>query len=448
MLVYLLDLFLNKDRLMKPRVLLLSILLLILSAFGMASAQDGDVSGDIVVWGWPAAIRDTIEGSGVLDDFKAAYPNVNVEIVYYEPTDLYTNLPLALTAGTGACDVCLIESSHLAEFVHLGGLADMTEQVQPYVDIINDYRWTDAELDGRLYAMPWDSGPVVMYYRRDVLDNAGLPSEPDAVSEQVATWDGYLDMCRTIKEETGLYCFANNRANNSARLYEMMLWSQGLGYYDADTGDITIDSPENVATLETLGQFWDEDLVSDSLEWTDPWYAEFASLDAPIATFIEASWMDVFLKSWIAPGTEGLWGVARMPAYGEGGARAANDGGSTFVIPEQSQNKDAAWAFIEFVLGRPESQIRIFQHSGFFPSLETTYDDPAFEAPDPFFADQATGVVYAAAAQDIPDATVYGPNYRMMNGAVATAIQRFAAGEATAEQALADAAEEVRANVQ
>jgi len=40
---------------------------------------------------------------------------------------------------------------------------------------------------------------------------------------------------------------------------------------------VTIDSPENVATLELLGRFWDNDLVSDSLEWTDPWYAEFAS---------------------------------------------------------------------------------------------------------------------------------------------------------------------------
>jgi lactose/L-arabinose transport system substrate-binding protein len=127
--------------------------------------------------------------------------------------------------------------------------------------------------------------------------------------------------------------------------------------------------------------------------------------------------------------------------------RAANDGGSTFVIPAQSQNPEAAWAFIEFVLGREESQLKLFEVSGFIPALETTYGDELFQQPDPFFADQVTRELYAEVVQEIPSATVYGPNYRMMNGAVALAIQRFAAGEVSAEEALHDAAEEVRANI-
>ena len=44
----------------------------------------------------------------------------------------------------------------------------------------------------------------------------------------------------------------------------MMLWQQGLGYYNAE-GQVTVDSPENIATLETLVQFWDADLTSDQL---------------------------------------------------------------------------------------------------------------------------------------------------------------------------------------
>lgn len=415
-------------------------------------AQNTDVSGKIVVWGWTAAIRDTLEAAGILSAFKEAYPNVEVEIVYYPPADVYTNLPLALTAGEGACDVCLVEDSHLSEFVHLGGLADLTEWVTPYLDIANAYRWPNAELDGRYYGMPWDSGPVVMYYRRDVLDMAGLPSEPEAVSEMVATWDGYLDMCRTIKEKTGFYCFAHNKANNYGRLYEMILWQQGLGYYDRETGEITVNSPENVATLELLGKFWEEDLVTDNLEWTDAWYAEFAALPeeggAPVATLIEASWMDVFLKSWIAPGTEGLWGVAYMPAVKEGQPRASNDGGSGFVIPEQSQNKEAAWAFIQFAVGTEESQIAMFRQSGFVPALETTYDDPAFEEPDPFFAGQQTKLIYADVVHQIPPATIYGPNYSMMNGVVSVAIQSYATGQMSAQEALDLAAEEIAANLE
>ena len=67
-----------------------------------------------------------------------------------------------------------MENSHLAQIVALGGLTDMTEWVTPYLDKMNAYKWADAKLDDKYYAMPWDSGPVVFYYRRDVFDAAGF----------------------------------------------------------------------------------------------------------------------------------------------------------------------------------------------------------------------------------------------------------------------------------
>lgn len=402
-------------------------------------------SGKVTLWMWKAA-HDTLTNSGVLDEFAKEYPDVQVEIVEYAPADVYQKLPLALQAGTGAPDISLVENSHLAQVVSLGGLTDMTEWVTPYIDKMNAYKWADAELDGKYYAMPWDSGPVVFYYRRDVFEAAGLPSDPDSVSDLVATWDDYFNVCKTIKEKTGSSCFSNNKANNYARLYEMMLWQQGLGYYNNE-GQVTVDSPENIATLEMMKKFWDEDLTSDQLEWTDGWYAELAAeTDAkPIATLIEAAWMGAFLKGWIAPGTEGKWGVALMPAMQEGQVRAANDGGSAFVIPEQSQNKEAAWALTEFLFGRVENQVAMFKSSDFFPSLEAAYDDAVFSEPDPFFADQPVRPVYVDVVKEVPIAHVYGPHYPEMNGFVATAIQKVATGDMSPEDALKEAAEAIRA---
>jgi len=402
-------------------------------------------SGKVTLWMWKAA-HDTLTNSGVLDEFKKEYPDVEVEIVEYAPADVYQKLPLALQAGTGAPDISLVENSHLAQIVALGGLTDMTEWVTPYLDKMNDYKWADAKLDDKYYAMPWDSGPVVLYYRRDVFEAAGLPSDPESVSEAVATWDDYFNVCETIMEKTGSACFSNNKANNYGRLYEMILWQQGLGYFNAE-GQVTVDSPENIATLETMKRFWDADLTSDQLEWTDGWYAEMAAeTDAkPIATLIEAAWMGAFLKGWIAPGTEGKWGVALMPAMEEGQVRAANDGGSAFVIPEQSQNKAAAWALTEFLFGRVENQVAMFQSSDFFPSLEAAYTDAVFSEPDPFFADQPVRPTYVEVVKVVPIAYVYGPNYPEMNGFVATAIQKVATGQASAADALKEAADAIRA---
>lgn len=419
-----------------------------------AAPPPPEPEGQIIVWGWQAALGDTLEASGVLADFQAAYPDVEVEFLIMDPGDVYTNLPLALTAGEGLPDVVLVENSHLAQFVQMGGgvgLMDLTDKVAPYLDQMNDYKWTDCTLNGKYYCMPWDSGPVVMYYRRDVFEAAGLPTDPADVTRSIATWDDYLEACRTIREKTGAYCFAHNKANNFARLYEMVLWEQGLGYYDLQTGDVTVDSAQDIASLEMLGKFWDEDLVSDNLEWEDPWYAELGTVELsehPIATIIEAAWMEVFMKSWIAPGTAGLWGVAYMPSVTGAGPRTANDGGSTFVIPAQAPNPEAAWAFVEFALGRRESQLKMFEVSGFIPSLETTYDDQLFQQGQDFFAGQNTFEIYADAVKKIPSAGIYGPDYNMMNGAVSLAIQRFATGDVSAEEALQEAADQIRANLE
>ena len=401
-------------------------------------------SGKITVWMWKAT-QDAIVNAGVVEDFNAEYPDVTVEWVTLDPAAVYQQLPLALSAGTGAPDVAYVEDSHLTKFVYLGGLTDLTDRVQPYLDQFNDYKWAAGQKDGRYYSMPLDSGPVVLYYRRDVFEAAGLPTDPDGVSDLIQTWDDYLEVCQTIKDTTGSPCFSSNKANNYGRLYEKMLWQQGLGYMNA-AGEITVDSPENVATLEKLGEFWAADVVSDQLEWTDGWYAELAMLspDKPIATHVEAAWMGAFLKGWIAPGTSGNWGVAAMPTLAEGQVRASNDGGSGFAIPEQSQNKEAAWAFIEFVTARAESQNKIFAQADIFPAFEPAYDDPIYSEPDPFFGDQLTRQTYVEVVKIIPQGYVYGPYYQEINGFVATAIQKFALGQMSAADALKEAADSIR----
>lgn len=154
------------------------------------------------------------------------------------------------------------------------------------------------------------------------------------------------------------------------------------------------------------------------------------------------------MKDWIAPGTAGLWGVAYMPSVTGAGPRAANDGGSTFVIPAKAPNPEAAWAFVEFSLGNRESQLNMFEVSGFIPSLETTYDDELFQTGDDFFAGQNARAIYADVVARIPSAGIYGPDYNMMNSAVSTAIQNYATGEMSAQEALEQAAAEIRANLE
>jgi ABC-type glycerol-3-phosphate transport system substrate-binding protein len=422
-------------------ILVLSALVLPLVVVNPVLGQDKP-TGEITVWAWKP-VWDGITAAKLLDGFATAFPDIKVNQVVYGTGDVYQKLQVAMSAGTGAPDVVLIEDSHIGQFVDLGGLSDMTDLVKSYSDKIVPYKFEQITKDGKVYGMPWDVGPVVTYFRRDALEKAGLSTDPDDVSKLVATWDDYLNTCKTILEKANLKCLELSKANNDARLYEMMLWQQGLGYVNSD-GAVTVDSADNVATLEELGKFWDAGVTADNQPWQDAWYADFASDDAPVATHVEAAWMGGNYKNWIAPKTGGKWGVALMPSMKADQVRASNDGGSTFAIPDQSQNKDAAWAFIQYMVGTDDANVALYKSSDIFPGLTTSLSNDYFNQPDDFFAKQDVGKVYVDVAKQIPSATVYGVHYQEINGFVATAIQKYATGAASAADALKEAADAIR----
>jgi lactose/L-arabinose transport system substrate-binding protein len=402
-------------------------------------------SGKLVIWAQKAN-QDVWEQT-VLPAFKAEYPDIEIEIVNNPPAEVANQVGLAIQGGTGVPDLAVTEYRSMGALVELGGLKDLTTLVEPYKEL-NATMMGYCSKDGKVYCAPWDIGPVVTFYRRDIFEAAGLASDPDSVSAMIATYDDYLATCKTIKEKTGLNCFAQNKANNYGTMLENMLWQQGLGYYDAE-GNVTIDSPATIAAAEKIGEFWKADVVSDSLEWTDPWYAELnAAMDnketPPFGTVTIGAWMGNFLKTWAAADQAGNWGVASMPAYTAGGTRSSNQGGSAYFIPEGSQNPDAAQAFIEYVNLNTENQVAQFVYSDYFPANAATYGDPVFQEADPYFGDQVTRAFYADVAKKVPNGYIYGPYAVTMSNNAAKALQNYALGTMSAEQAFKEAADAVR----
>lgn len=406
-------------------------------------------SGKLLIW-VQQANQDVWEQT-VLPGFQEAYPDIELEFVNYAPEEVASQVALAIQGGTGGPDLGVTQYRDIQPLIGLEGIKDLSPLIDAggYTDAFSEDVIAYCETDGVIYCVPWDIGPSVTYYRRDIFEAAGLASDPESVSEMVATWDSYLDTCLTIKEETGLPCFPQNKANNYGLMLIDMLWQQGIGFFDED-GAVTIDSPEVVATLEKMGEFWEADVTSDNLDWTDPWYADLnAAIDntdtPPVATIVYPAWMGNFFKTWIAPEQEGNWGVAYMPAWKAGGTRASMAGGSAYFIPKASSNPEAAWAFIEYMGLDTENQIEQYAYSDYFPALTSTYDDALFAEADPYFGDQVTREVYADVAASVPYAFIYDSEYyNTVAGALATAVQNFALGNMTAEEALQDAANAVR----
>jgi ABC-type glycerol-3-phosphate transport system substrate-binding protein len=86
----------------------------------------------------------------------------------------------------------------------------------------------------------------------------------------------------------------------------------------------------------------------------------------------------------------------------------------------------------------------MYSQKDIFPALHTTYSDPFFGEPDPYFGDQEVRALFAEVEAEVPVAGIYNTDYALMNQLTAAEIQKFALGEQTASEALANAAQAIR----
>ena len=118
--------------------------------------------------------------------FEKAYPNIKVKLqnVGQGPPH-YRKVRTVLKSGKGLPDVIQMEFQYIPSFTITKSLLDMT----PYLpkDFLSKYpEWIQKQinLQNAIYGVPWDSGPLGLIYRQDLLDKAG-------VKTPIKTWDDF-----------------------------------------------------------------------------------------------------------------------------------------------------------------------------------------------------------------------------------------------------------------
>lgn len=429
----------------KSSLLLLMAVIMLLSACsssGNSNGSSGDAGKDdkvkLVVWIWDAA---KIGLDANMEAFKAENPNIEIEYQLMGQTDLYQKYLIAANTGDKVPDIIAVESSNLAQMVNIDSLYDLSDKVAPYKDKIVPFKWEDATKDGKVYAMPWDSGPVVMFYRKDIFEAAGLPTEPEAVAERIKTFEDYKEVGNIVKEKTGNFMFQDSKTRSNNRFFETMMWQRGLWYFDKD-GNVSLDDPKVIETAEFYTSMVKDGIVNDAEAFSESWLNAFA--DGKVATIVGAAWYEGLLENTIDPDSAGKWGVVPMPKWAVDDQYAsANDGGSNLAINANSKHPEEAWKFIEFMLGKEESQLTMMKDNASLPSLMTTYEDPLFSEPVEYLGGQPAREVYTQALEHIAPQS-YTVDFPAANQLMKNAFAEIFLNNASVADTLKKTADELR----
>ncbi|SES24004.1 cellobiose transport system substrate-binding protein [Gracilibacillus ureilyticus] len=350
----------------------------------------------------------------LVDEYMEENPNVKITINEGEMNDMHNNLFTSISAGSGAPDIAQIEVSQVEKFLQA---KDQFHNLNDYgaedvAENFLDWKWAQAQtVDGEFQiGLPTDIGPTTMFYRIDVIEAAGLPTDREELAAEIDTWEAYYEAAKKVKEETGKYM-----TDTPQLVYNAIRDQQDLQYFNEDDELIMEDTVKEAYDFTT--KMIEEDLIGQNELWTPEWGTAMA--EGTYATMPGApGWMVANVKG-NAPDASGNWDIASIP---EG---AGNWGGSFLTVPKESEYPQEAYDFISW-LTAPEQQLRSFEIAGLFPSTPDVYENEEFLATtDEYFNGAPTAQIFAEAAKSVK--TVYmGVNYAIVDTEISTALVNVA----------------------
>ena len=375
---------------------------------------------EVTVWCWDPNFNGATMKEAVAR-YTATHPDVTFNIVDFAKPDLEQKLQAQLTSGTteGLPDIVLIEDYGAQKYLQSfpGAFEALNDKVD--YSTFAQYKVDLATVDGKTYSLPFDSGVTGLFYRTDILADAGY-KEADL---QDITWDQFIDIAKAVKAKTGHPMLGVDL--NDAGFLRIMLQSAGSWYFNADGTASIKDNAVFKAALTTYAKILTTPEIYKPVSgWTE-YTGGFTSGET--ASAVTGVWMTATIK---AAGMSGKWGVAPLPKLDgvEGATHASNLGGSSWYVLSSSAEKDASVDFLASVWGKDvDFYQKILVGQGALGSLLAARDGEAYKATDAYFGGQAVWQNFTTWLSQIPGVN-YGIYTNEADAAVAAQLPGLAKG--------------------
>ena len=355
------------------------------SAVGLAAAAACTRRDDRVLRFW-AMGREGEVATEVLSGFEREHPGLRVSVEQLPWSAAHEKL-LTAFAGDATPDLAQLGNTWLPEFVALEALEpfDAGAPGSRRVDLADyDAGILDTNVvDGRQYGVPWYVDTRALFYRRDLLAEAGWAAPP-------RDWDEWLRMLVAIKRRVGPGRYALLLPLNEYEPFVALWLQQGEPLLRDGGRRGNFRSPGFSRTLRFYLELYERRLAPPigHNEVANLW-SEFAR--GYFSFYISGPWQIGEFERRLPSALQSAWATAPLP--GPTGPGASIAGGSSLAVFRRSPRKAAAWELVEF-LSRPEVQQRFYRLTGNLPARRSAWadDDPARDPRAQAFRDQLSRV--------------------------------------------------------
>ncbi len=343
--------------------------LLGVSGCGGGGEEGGGGDGEEIVFSWIS------DDTGVLPELIDEFNEENesgLRVRFREmPSDTgqhFDQLRTEFQAGQSEIDVIGGDVIWPSQFARSEWIVDLSDRFGDQEEFLEGPMQA-MRYEGKVYGVPWYTDSGLLYYRQDLLEEAGFSEPPD-------TWEELQEMARKVTQDAGIqqgFVFQGGEYEGGVVNGLEYIWNAGGNVLEGDR--IVIDSPESVQGLRTERAMIETGTAPEAVIS----YKE----DESHAAFIRGD--SVFLRNWpyvySLLGSEGesnvepeQVGVAPLPVEAEGNQSYSGLGGWNFFISALSEKQDQAWEFIQFITA-PEQQKTNALDGSRLPTRTSLYED-------------------------------------------------------------------------
>lgn len=328
----------------------------------------------------------------LLPGFAQRHPGIAVRVQQIPWSSAHEKL-LTAYVGNSLPDVFQLGNTWIAEMAQLGVLAPLLERVKASSVVDTDDYFPGILATNRaarilargqtsapsLLGLPWYVDTRLLFYRRDLLAQAGFAQ----MAQDWGAWSQMLDalkarlagngrpMFLAVNEFEPLLALALQqdepllRAQDTRGNFANPGFGRALDFYSAffRRGWADLQGKEQISNL-----------------WTEFGLGRFAF-------FVSGPWSMGELQRRLPPQLQASWGCAALP--GPTGPGASIAGGASLVVHSQSPRQEAAWRLVEY-LSEPAVQARLHALTGNLPARRSAWSLAGLHADDraAAFADQ------------------------------------------------------------
>lgn len=333
--------------------------LLFLSVLATSSGcRSADPEVEVVFW---ALGREGEVVEQLVPEFRRRHPGWSVR-VQQVPWAAAREKLLTAYVGDALPDVLQIGNTWIAEFDALGALAPLDGLLPEAEADLFTGALESNRVAGVLRGLPWYVDTRLLFYRRDVLAAAGVPSAPRRweewreVMQRVRAQSGEAAILLPLEEWQPLVILALQRG---ARLLR-----------DGDTRGDFQSSAFRAAFDFYLDLFAAGLAPRGSAARAVHLYQDFAA--GRFALFLSGPWNLGELARRLPEHLHDAWATAPMPAPDAEYPGVSLAGGASLVLTKAARHRDAALAWIAYLLEVP-TQLEFYRRTGDLPSRRAAW---------------------------------------------------------------------------